>query len=296
MCADWPGSKLSWKPTSATGCTPPGKWDAMAFCKALGKRRMHIMGDSTMFQIAATLINRIVLDASMIAQQDNRECAVPTRGNHSVSQQRLLQCAGQLSFATVDTLIGRNLGYFNRGEHWTQEVRAQRLGDGPSIVIFGANAHLGRGVDYPQFLTEVAAGIPSFMNITFFWATSVPGGCAFRATESPPGAGPRSWEATMNSSYDDNSTQNYPEFYSRDWLAIRFWAGTHIRIINLLDLHLRPDAHPGSFLSETGSRDCLHMCIPGPLDSIVPRQVLHALVHEPRLIGPLDARVGAHNS
>lgn len=276
-CNDWPGSQLAWKPSSSVECRLPLQWEARAFCKELGERQMHFIGDSTMFQIAATLMNRIVLDAATIVTHENLERTVPVGGNLSVARQRLLECAGQVSFATSDTLIGRNLGYFNRGKMWAEEVRAERLNDCPSIVILGANQHVGRGVDYRQLLVDVATLIPSFTNITFFWATSVPGGCAVAAAAFPPGASPRSWEAAMNSSYHDvNNTQNLPELYSRDQLAIDFWSGTHVRVINLLALHLRPDAHPGSFLT-AADRDCRHLCIPGPLDHVVPRQVLDAL-------------------
>lgn len=212
LCGSWPGSQLTWKPSFAVGCTYPRQWDAMEFCKALGKRRMHMIGDSTMFQIAATLINHIVLDAAMIGQTRQ----LPIHGNRSVSQQRLLECAGQLSFATADTLVGRSFGFFNRGAHWTQEVRVQCLEDGPSVVVLGASAHIGKGVDYRQLLADIAAGMASFTNVTFLWATSVPGGCAAKATPLPPGVSPQFWEITMNRSFDEsNGTWHFREFYSQ---------------------------------------------------------------------------------
>lgn len=74
-------------------------------------------------------------------------------------------------------------------------------------------------------------------------------------------------------------------------------------------LKLRPDAHPGAMAYQARGGDCLHFCLPGPLD-IFSHMLLHHLFHlrranatqrlnhqrhsRRRLRAPLDAAADLH--
>ena len=85
------------------------------------------------------------------------------------------------------------------------------------------------------------------------WATSTPGGC---------GKAPL---ATLHRGVDRSAFFNWGEFLARDAVAKAFFArqGAQFRVLDLEPLHYRQDAH-------VAEDDCLHLCIPGPLNAIVP--------------------------
>ena len=45
-------------------------------------------------------------------------------------------------------------------------------------------------------------------------------------------------------------------------------------MMDLRPLYLRTDAHVGT---QTGGSDCLHMCMPGPINTLVPQLLLHVM-------------------
>jgi len=76
---------------------------------------------------------------------------------------------------------------------------------------------------------------------------------------------------------------NWPEFAGFDEAArTRFGhPGAILEKRFLLDvspLALRVDAHPWS-RTPPAAADCTHYCMPGPLDHLVPRTLLHLLRH-----------------
>jgi len=89
--------------------------------------------------------------------------------------------------------------------------------------------------------------------LTVIWATSTPGGC---------GKAPL---ATLHRGVDRSAFFNWGEFLARDAVAKAFFArqGAQFRVLDLEPLHYRQDAH-------VAEDDCLHLCIPGPLNAIVP--------------------------
>ena len=97
----------------------------------------------------------------------------------------------------------------------------------------------------------------------------------------------------------------WPEFEARDTVAEAFWRSPshHVSgmpapaLLNMRASHLRPDAHEASasltgadpschadFCKDRGencrcAKDCLHACVPGPIDRLAP-QLLHHVLRE----------------
>ena len=70
---------------------------------------------------------------------------------------------------------------------------------------------------------------------------------------------------TLHRGVDRSAFFNWGEFLARDAVAKAFFArqGAQFRVLDLEPLHYRQDAH-------VAEDDCLHLCIPGPLNAIVP--------------------------
>eukprot|EP00751_Fragilariopsis_kerguelensis_P026481 CAMPEP_0170867378 /NCGR_PEP_ID=MMETSP0734-20130129/22748_1 /TAXON_ID=186038 /ORGANISM="Fragilariopsis kerguelensis, Strain L26-C5" /LENGTH=291 /DNA_ID=CAMNT_0011244587 /DNA_START=132 /DNA_END=1007 /DNA_ORIENTATION=- len=85
-------------------------WNPVQTCEKLGSRRVLMIGDSTMVQMAATLMN-----------------AVRPGG-----------CQTQFTFMVGDTLTNKRMGSLNRGTLWTTSVILKK----PDIVILSAGPHV----------------------------------------------------------------------------------------------------------------------------------------------------------
>ena len=59
---------------------------------------------------------------------------------------------------------------------------------------------------------------------------------------------------------------NYRSFYGRDLFALSRLAEVSMPVIDLRMLYARPDAHIDSLA--VNQTDCLHLCMPGPLDVV----------------------------
>ena len=158
-------------------------------------------------------------------------------------------CSHQLVFGASDTLINARMGASNRGEHWLRWVDAVA----PDVVVLGATAHVYGDANFSRVLEEVARDARARPALTVIWATSTPGGC---------GKAPL---ATLHRGVDRSAFFNWGEFLARDAVAKAFFArqGAQFRVLDLEPLHYRQDAH-------VAEDDCLHLCIPGPLNAIVP--------------------------
>ena len=101
-------------------------------------------------------------------------------------------------------------------------------------------------------------------------------------------AGPISWyeERLMNLSYVQ-SEYNWNLFPIFDRMAKEFFADMDVEILDMAPLFLRPDAHPGKVgkVHKLGAnqsvKDCLHYCVPGPLD-LFATLLYHALLEPSR--------------
>lgn len=202
-------------------------WNAELFCKLLGNRRILLVGDSTMGQSATVLMN-----------------AVSTSG-----------CHANISFASGDTLIGENLGLLNRGKRWTEYVKDLQ----PNITILTAGAHVSKWTDFETMIDTVLRDIwqmrTEHPDMKVLWKTQQPGGCSAVPLDILPT--PEYWKNYSGTVF------NYNQFLERDGLAKARMQVTDVPVIDMEMLYYRTDAHPGSLGS---SNDCLHFCMPGPLD------------------------------
>lgn len=96
-------------------------------------------------------------------------------------------------------------------------------------------------------------------NIQLVWKTQQPGGCTH----------------DIASEFTLGLTHNHAEFYERDLWALSIMPNHGFHILDLRLLYFRSDAHPGSQRdiipdNPTKGPDCLHLCLPGPLEVIAP--------------------------
>jgi len=279
-CDDWV-DHYSWEPARCSLAT----WNASKFCDALGGRTILFVGDSTMMQTGVAVINSVHW------------------GMWNGSG-----CQEQISAGLSDTLIGRGLGGANRGGVWTawvnhfaaisrnfsrtsDSLRAARPpnrrrertsherpreGAAPDIVVLSAGAHVSLLADFESILDQVVHQHRTlFPEVKLVWQTSPGAGCAFLPLEAAPD---ETFWALQTKRY------NWPRFAAFDAAArTRFAHPAESENRYLLDvspLALRADAHPssGGNWGPMGP-DCLHSCLPGPLDSLVPRTLLHLMLH-----------------
>ena len=245
-------------------------WNASRFCERLGKKQLLFIGDSTMIQHHAMLVNRIVWDAQGSGG-----------GAHD--------CAAQVSFVHSDTLtMAPQFGRLNRG----YPIRKILAGVEPhvdrrppyDVAIVNTGAHVVSDADFKVLLHYMTKLVPSqFPLVKIVWKVQNPAGCSHtgRPLASPPDeqfyanhAGP---------------TYNWRSFLRRDKLAKAAFnsAARAPQLGGVLDtapMNLRADAHISSHGAlgrpkKPGSIDCLHLCHTadgGPL-ALGPQLLLHAL-------------------
>ena len=199
------------------------KWNANETCRQLGNRTVLMIGDSTMGQAAATLMN-----------------ALHPSG-----------CQTQFTYSVSDTLVGREMGNMNRGEKWTDLARKYN----PDIVILSAGPHIYNRSNFEIVLNHVVMGTKELKEskpqIEVVWKTQQPAGCTDSIVD----------EIMLSTLYQ------YDEFYERDLYALAFFPHHGIHVIDIRMLYYRSDAHVGD-ASPGVKRDCMHLCMPGPLDII----------------------------
>mmetsp|Transcript_12201 Transcript_12201/g.18895 ORF Transcript_12201/g.18895 Transcript_12201/m.18895 type:complete len:372 (-) Transcript_12201:247-1362(-) len=205
------------------------KHSAEQTCRKLGNRSVLMIGDSTMEQTASTLMNALHFSG----------------------------CQTQITFMPGDTLVGKNMGNYNRGREWVDSV----LKSSPDIVVLSAGSHVYNKSNYEFVLDHVINGTKflkgsSMPNLQVAWKTQQPGGCTENITTEISSAG------TMNAP-ESVKRYNYPESYERDMYALSQFPFHGIHTIDMRMLYFRSDAH-------ITPSDCLHMCSPGPLDVIAP--------------------------
>lgn len=244
-------------------------WNASRFCERLGKKQLLFIGDSTMIQHHATLVNRIVWDAQSAGA-----------GAHD--------CAAQVSFVHSDTLTMANFGRLNRG----YPMRKILAGLSPhvdrrppyDVAIVNTGAHVASDTDFKVLLYYMTKRVPSqFPLVKIVWKLQNPAGCSNggRPLTAPPD---EQFYATHTS-----PTYNWRNFSRRDELAKAAFnsAMRAPQVGGVLDtgpMNLRADAHISSHGAlgrpkKHGSTDCLHLCHTvdgGPL-ALGPQLLFHAL-------------------
>lgn len=137
------------------------------------------------------------------------------------------------------------------------------------IVLWGVGPHIYD--NFPDTLeTIVPIMLTRYPHFKFVYKTQQPGGCSEEplVNMSPDEAAMEMGRRNLTLAY------KYREHYDRDMFAMHYLHHTFaMPILDLRMLYNRPDAH-----TEPG-RDCLHMCIPGPLD-VIPDLFQQLLINE----------------
>ena len=239
---------------------------------------MLIIGDSTAHQFQGAVKRRVEFDHWLAGRSEAARA-----------------CIERIGFAESDTLVGLNLGNFNRGPRWDSSVASALAGRSRSFpgrtprrlwVVLSAGPHVQTMANYSLLLEAVNSTRARFGDsIRLLWKlTSSAGGCtASRPLTAPPDA----------AFYDEQAAQrpifNWPSLARFDDVARAFWARAGVGVVDLQPLHLRTDAHPSSGANSPALRhwarpvgkalgDCLHFCNPGPLSHLAPQLLLHAMV------------------
>jgi hypothetical protein len=125
------------------------KWDANETCHKLGNRKVLMMGDSTMGQAAATLMNALFPGG----------------------------CQTQFTYTVCDTLVGRPMGHMGRGDNWTNFVNKYD----PDIVILSAGPHIYNRSNFEVVINSVIEGAQQLKTtkpqLEVVWKTQQPAGC-----------------------------------------------------------------------------------------------------------------------
>ena len=217
-----------WKPTNCSLLS----WNATRFCEILGPRRMLFVGDSTQVQTFATLTNMI------------------QSGNAS--------CNSQITFGRSNLLVYGLKGGKNLHE-WVQ------ISNLPDIVVIACAAHLHDLGDMQFVLQHLAPMMQRIRDlyqekgrsVSFAWKTSNPPHFNCTVLHEPLAeAAPLSPQDLKSDNYEWHL---FPDF---DAMAVNASKTLNMTILDVTPLRLRPDAHTGV----TWKSDCLHYCLPGPID------------------------------
>jgi len=220
-------------------------FNASDTCRMLRNRTVLYIGDSTGHEVASTLMNSF----------------------RPMGQ----TCHTNIYFAISDTLIRQKYGAMNRGWRWNRYVQKVN----PDIVIVSVGAHINANdtvylsiVD--QVLHEMIEMKKELPNIQFAWQTQVPAGCSDNIT-SPYNVSIAGEMSMKLPNY------NHGRFYQRDLMLISRLQEIQMPYLDLRMLYSRTDSHVNL---QAGGKvpDCLHICVPGPLDVI--GRLFHKLLLE----------------
>jgi len=218
-------------------------WNVTRFCEILGTRHVLLVGDSTMAQTYATLTNMV------------------QAGNGS--------CNSQLMFGRSNYVVFGLKGGHNLHE-WAQVSRL------PDIIIINVSAHLHDLGDMWDIQRRLKQSLETLRNmysavnrtVDLYWKTSNPAhlNCTYLHEPFAP--------EILNANQIDQSKDKYGwrMFQDFDEMAINASSTFNYSIIDVSPLRLRPDGHNSVYWHD----DCLHYCIPGPLD-IFSTVFLHTL-------------------
>lgn len=212
------------------------EWNATLFCELLGSRTILLMGDSTMQETASTIM-------SMISANKGT-------------------CAPQLFFSRSDFV-----GFKARGHSSIQTIVAELQ---PSIAIITFGAHLEDKGDF----VDISNRIDSFLQSRIASNLSVP--TMVWKTQNPPHLGCEEIldpllidvsNTTVYDKYNFKIIREHDEFM-RGYIVSNY---SYYSLLDMYPLYLRADAH---ILG--GRNDCMHYCVPGPLNifSIILLQML----------------------
>ena len=259
--------RFEWKPTRCH----PLEWNASHFCELLKGQPILFVGDSTMAQTASAVATRIQWDLWRIWSAGGGVGQPPS------------DCTRSLSFVKSDTLTGVKYGSMNRGPRWEEPALQLRA----KVVVLSAGPHVGSKSNISALLHTVNQTIgrlsSQLAGLHVLWKTQPPAGCADTPLTEPMNSS--SWQDYRKRSSE--AVYNWPLFKSFDYMAKRMWEGhSQVSMLDVSPLQFRADAHissPGASIpvrvwARKAAKDCLHMCMPGPYDTLVPTLLQHALM------------------
>jgi hypothetical protein len=214
-------------------------WNVETFCKYLGNKTILFTGDSTVGQIFISVKGML--------------------GNASCNNQMLRERLTKYS-------VEKNSTFFSSVVKYPQaDYVIMNLGpwyDDPAEFI---RAILSTARDI-----EKLKKLPIYKKTKFLWKTTSPAhhSCTdFHAPISSP--------LPLNHTDDKYYWDWFPLY---DEISVRELLPIVDNIFNMFPLYLRADAHVGFYSPVEGS-DCLHFCLPGPLN-LFSVMLLHYLHHE----------------
>ena len=253
VCDEFHGTRLTvserekwaWKPSASCDMM---EWNPSAFCDLLGTRKVLFVGDSTMHQTQGAFI-------SMLNWGTNKTT-----------------CSSQLYHHRLDQFFDHGLDEFKKGF----EIY------GPDILVMGFGAHYThRGLNFTPFNAHITNLLKVLIdikrdhpNLQVVWKTNNPGHVACHdvktvALTPPP----------TDVSKDRFFWRYFPEYDSIfNRISSSMNLDKEIHILNVKQLYLRPDSHPGRPATDWSNGDCLHFCAPGALD-IIPILFAHSMLY-----------------
>ena len=227
------------------------KWDGDQFCSLLGDRVMLIVGDSTMMQAGVTLVNMLVSSRA--------------------------SCGYNVRMLRSDVLYRPSMhkicsDYDRMFRDVVEEVK-------PNISIFSTGAHLNDAGDVDAVLWGLRDFIleqTSVQNTSMIWKSQHPGHHDCDNFTEPLG-----WNDIQLNNGSTVSEDKYhwntfrvmdevvkEKLYAQNGTIFHKYYN-RMKYMDLSMLFLRADGHPGSFskfFAGDNFIDCLHFCMPGPLD------------------------------
>merc|ERR1712154_404916 len=153
---------------------------------------------------------------------------------------------------------GKEMGALNRGEHWLTMVEKKGF---PDVVIIGVSAHIHTDANFTIAAEEIVENIISLRQshpeVTVVWKTTSPAGCTDKPSMFHP------LDAGQLFEFTTSKWSYWSQFYHRDTMMVRKMVDLGVPILDNRMLYGRSDAH-------IGKEDCMHFCLPGPLDVIPP--------------------------
>ena len=230
--------KFVWKTDNCTTM----EWNATYFCDLLGSRTLLLIGDSTNRQTSSTLNSMIRGDVP------------PGR------------CASQILSRDSDFLVQFDLirprpSMPERERGFIKHIHELR----PDIVVLSTGAHYLDLEAYKSMLSALEINIQTIRRSykkppKFIWKTQNPGhyACRTGVKEKPLD------DFSQFTAIDDHNKWNLHRAY--DEVSKNLSRQVGMKVIDMSPLYLRLDGHPGYLAYDIRGGDCLHYCLPGPLN------------------------------
>ena len=260
-------------------------WSAQRFCETLGNRTLLLVGDSTMEQLAVTLMN--ALHGTACAKR------------------------AQVSYGESDLLTAvrrTDAGRHERGRSLEWHITRRN----PHLVLFGTGAHfferMGERPDASYYNESYYSGsVKHALEVAqkalpgrVIWKTLSPGGCGARILDGHM-SGEEDWyaqgyspssECASRSCWESRELGRISKFFPEDdggghlrsqfrhyprmdAIAREHCKRAGVPVLDASPLYRRVDAHPGSSPALRNvtdiQRDCLHFCANpnGPLSLLL---------------------------